>query len=96
MPVSERTTKTIRKGREYPLGANTRRCRRELRALLSPRLGGISPAVRRPERRADRRHPPRASRYFGSKKAKKTLDDGTRSSLQAAGAAIATVVASLL
>jgi hypothetical protein len=33
---------------------------------------------------------------LGSKKAKKTLNDGTRSSLQAAGAAIATDMATFL
>ncbi len=70
---------------------------------LSKATGGVQKAAQpgAPERRAAKglHKAADALRSFdallGSKKAKKTLDDGTRSSLQAAGAAIATDVAGL-
>ena len=76
----------------------------KLSKQLAKAIGGVQRAAQpgTPERRVAKglRKAAHALRSYdkmlGSKKAKKTLDDGTRSSLQAAGAAIATDVASLL
>jgi hypothetical protein len=76
----------------------------KLSKQLAKAIGGIQKAAQpgTPERRVAKgvRKAAHAlgsyDKVLGSKKAKKTLDDATRSSLQTAGAAIATDVASLL
>jgi hypothetical protein len=76
----------------------------KLSKQLAKAIGGVQKAAQpgTPERRVVKRlrKAAQALRSYdtvlGSKKAKKTLDDGTRSSLQAAGAAVATDVARLL
>jgi hypothetical protein len=76
----------------------------KLSKQLAKAIGGVQKAAQpgTPERRVVKglRKAAHALRSYdkvlGSKKAKKALDDGTRSSLQTAGAAIATDVASLL
>src|SRR5206468_4019489 len=76
----------------------------KLSKLLAEATGGVQKAAQpgTAERRVAKglRRAAHALKSYGtvlgSKKAKKTLDEGTRSSLQAAGATIATDVASLL